>query len=186
MSSLLPPPRQPTPTIPSNCQGGDRGICAGMRERGSEEPLDPLVSIQMLVTAFQEKTHFDRSHIPAWFTGGENLKLNEKTGIQVIPILLSTLRNITQVSASTNHVLGLTRGGNIYAWAMVSNFNPGDVRSREPVSMGSLLLSSVFLGVRSSVSLPSPTTPSRLPKTPSNYPAHALKTLHLQKNQIRQ
>ncbi|KAG0122992.1 hypothetical protein HOY82DRAFT_495459 [Tuber indicum] len=43
-------------------------------------------------------------------------RLNEKTRAQIIPVLLSTLENIVQVSVGADHFVGLMREGSGYAW----------------------------------------------------------------------
>ncbi|KAG0129491.1 hypothetical protein HOY82DRAFT_610604 [Tuber indicum] len=94
---------------------------------GSKEPADPPGSIKMGVTAFPKRTIFinpatgDSILITVTDTGQYSdsiLRFNEKTCIQSIHVLLSTLKNIVLVSIGTDHVNGLTREGNVYEWAM--------------------------------------------------------------------
>ncbi|CAZ85804.1 unnamed protein product [Tuber melanosporum] len=107
-----------------------------------EEPLNPLESMPMLITAFPEGTVItniaagdsvsiavtDTGKVYGWGTfrcSDGILGFNEKTRIQSVPVLLPTLKNIVQVSVGTDHVLGLTREGNVFAWGNGQQFQLG-------------------------------------------------------------
>ncbi|RPA97100.1 RCC1/BLIP-II [Choiromyces venosus 120613-1] len=112
-----------------------------------EEPLNPLESTPMLITAFPEGIVItniaaddsisiavtDTGKVYGWGTfrcSGGVLGFDEKTRIQSVPVLLPTLKNIVQVGVGTDHVLGLTREEMYTRGAMVSNPSSGDVSSR--------------------------------------------------------
>ncbi|KAG0127472.1 hypothetical protein HOY82DRAFT_672106 [Tuber indicum] len=115
----------------------------------SEEPLDSSESTQILATAFPESTAIkdtaagDSISIAITDTGKVNW-FNERTRIQSIPILLSTLKNIVLVGIGTDRILGFATG-EVFTCGQLSAI------SREPASMGSPLASSAFLGLRSNL-----------------------------------
>ncbi|PWW77253.1 hypothetical protein C7212DRAFT_357038 [Tuber magnatum] len=98
-----------------------------------EVPLNPLESTPMLITGFPAGTVIrgiaagdsisiaitDTGRVYGWGTfrcADGILGFNERTSVQDVPVLLPTLRNIVQVSIGTDHVLGLTKEGDVYAW----------------------------------------------------------------------
>ncbi|KAG0633396.1 hypothetical protein HOY80DRAFT_1105818 [Tuber brumale] len=115
-------------------------MCTPMRDLGSEddseELLDPLESTQMLDTAFLERTVTtntaagdsilialtDSGKVYGWGTfrcPDSNLRFNEKTRIQSIPVLLSTLKNIVQCAATISyHSFAVTKDWIVEAWGL--------------------------------------------------------------------
>ncbi|PWW75127.1 hypothetical protein C7212DRAFT_352480 [Tuber magnatum] len=117
-----------TPLTRVVCSGDDRDS-----DCDDEVPLNPLESTPMLITAFPEGTVItriaagdsisiavtDTGRVYGWGTfrcADGILGFNEKTSVQPVPTLLPTLKNIVRVSIGTDHILGLTKEGDVYAW----------------------------------------------------------------------
>ncbi|KAG0633802.1 regulator of chromosome condensation 1/beta-lactamase-inhibitor protein II [Tuber brumale] len=107
-----------TPLTRVVCSGND-GDC------DDEVPLNPLESTPMLITGFLEGTVItsiaagDSISIAVTDTGrcaDGILGSNERTSVQEVPVLLPTPLSIAQVSIGTDHVLDLTKEGDVYAW----------------------------------------------------------------------
>ncbi|CAZ85990.1 unnamed protein product [Tuber melanosporum] len=113
-----------------------RVVCSG--DNGNSDcddkvPLNPLESTPMLITAFPEGTVItsiaagdsiliavtETGRVYGWGTfrcADCILRFNERTSVQEVPVLLPTPKSIVRVSISTDHVLGLTKEGDVYAW----------------------------------------------------------------------
>ncbi|CUS13743.1 unnamed protein product [Tuber aestivum] len=70
----------------------------------------------------------DAGQVCGWGTfrcDGGILGFNDRTSAQHVPALLPTLKSIVQVSIGTDHVLGLTKEGEGYAWGNGQQFQLG-------------------------------------------------------------
>ncbi|CUS09491.1 unnamed protein product [Tuber aestivum] len=117
-----------TPLTRVVCSGDD-----GDNDCDDEVALNPLESTPMLITGFPEGTVImsiatgdsisitvtDTSRVYGWETfrcADGILRFNERTSVQEVPVLLPTPQSIVRVSIGTDHVLGLTKEGDVYAW----------------------------------------------------------------------
>ncbi|KAG0632850.1 regulator of chromosome condensation 1/beta-lactamase-inhibitor protein II [Tuber brumale] len=117
-----------TPLTRVVCSGDD-----GDSDCDDEVPLNPLESTPMLVTGFPEGTVItsiaagdsisiavtDTGRVYGWGTfrcADGILGFNERTSVQEVPVLLPMPQSIVRVSIGTDHVLGLTKEGEVYAW----------------------------------------------------------------------
>ncbi|PWW77244.1 hypothetical protein C7212DRAFT_351164 [Tuber magnatum] len=76
-----------------------------------EVPLNPLENTPILITGFPEGTVIT--------------SIAARTSVQAVPVLLPTPRNIVRVSIGTDHVLGLTKEGDVYAWGNGQQYQLG-------------------------------------------------------------
>ncbi|CUS09468.1 unnamed protein product [Tuber aestivum] len=107
-----------TPLTRIVCSGDD-----GDSNGDDEVPLNPLESTPMLITVSPEVTVIpsiaasdsiliavtDTGRLYGWGTF-------RRTSVKEVPVLLPTPQSIIQVSIGTDHVLGLTKEGDMYAW----------------------------------------------------------------------
>ncbi|CUS06803.1 unnamed protein product [Tuber aestivum] len=104
--------------------------------------LNPWESTPMLITGFPEGTVItsiaagdsisiavtDTGRVYGWGTfrcADGILGFNERTSVQDVPVLLPTPRNIIRVSIGTDHVLGLTKEGDVYGWGNGQQYQLG-------------------------------------------------------------
>ncbi|KAG0131833.1 regulator of chromosome condensation 1 [Tuber indicum] len=155
------------------CTSAMQGPGSGHDSKG---PLDPLESTKMPITGFLETTiitntaagdiiltavtdtiqEYGGEYLEYWINSSLGSTNVNDSWASTLAVFLGLLRRpiIVLVSGGTEHVLSLTREGNVYSWAIVSNPNWGDVSSRDPASMGLPLASLHFCDARSSPSLP--------------------------------
>ncbi|PWW73881.1 hypothetical protein C7212DRAFT_359178 [Tuber magnatum] len=114
----------------------------GDSDNDGEEHLNPLESTPMLITGLPEGTVVtriaasdsisiavtDAGRVYGWGTfrcADGILGFNDRTSVQHVPALLPTLKNIVQVSIGTDHILGLRKEGEVYAWGNGQQFQLG-------------------------------------------------------------
>ncbi|CUS10107.1 unnamed protein product [Tuber aestivum] len=152
----------------------------GDSDSDEEVPLNPLESTPMLITGFPEGTVItsiaasdsisiavtDTGRVYGWGTfrcADGILGFNERTSVQDVPVLLPTPRDIVRVSIGTDHVLGLTKEGDVYRWGDGQQYQLGR-RISERHRLTRLNPRQVSLpGARSSTSRPAPIVLSQLP-----------------------